>query len=175
MRERRILLGLTQQQIAELSGVTYQQAHKYEKALNRIAAGRLYLIARALGVQVGYFYEGYRPEPSQGRHLSSGCCWNWRATSWISATESIKQRSYNLARALAEGEKGTIRAAESWAVFPLVKRRDQRRCQQITGNRGRASRRPAQSRLEVPRPSRSPERTVAFDTNICYLKRLWFA
>jgi transcriptional regulator with XRE-family HTH domain len=57
MRERRIMLGLTQQQMAELIGVTYQQAHKYEKGINRIAAGRLYNIAQALGVDVGYFFE----------------------------------------------------------------------------------------------------------------------
>jgi transcriptional regulator with XRE-family HTH domain len=63
MRERRILLGRTQQQMAELIGVTYQQAHKYEKALNRVAAGRLYLIARALAVEVSYFYEGL---PNEG-------------------------------------------------------------------------------------------------------------
>src|SRR5688572_19582426 len=56
IRERRILLGLTQQQMAELIGVTYQQAHKYEKGVNRIAAGRLSSIAQALGVEVGYFY-----------------------------------------------------------------------------------------------------------------------
>src|SRR5210317_2226402 len=58
MRERRIMLGLTQQQMAELIGVTYQQAHKYEKGINRVAAGRLYNIAQALGVDVGYFFEG---------------------------------------------------------------------------------------------------------------------
>ena len=58
MRERRMMLGLTQQQMAELIGVTYQQAHKYEKGINRIAAGRLGGIAHALGVEVGYFYDG---------------------------------------------------------------------------------------------------------------------
>ena len=58
MRERRIVLGLTQQQMAELIGVTYQQAHKYEKGINRIASGRLYCIAQALGVEIGYFFEG---------------------------------------------------------------------------------------------------------------------
>jgi transcriptional regulator with XRE-family HTH domain len=58
MRERRIMLGLTQQQMAELIGVTYQQAHKYEKGINRVASGRLYHIAQALGVEVGYFFEG---------------------------------------------------------------------------------------------------------------------
>ena len=38
MRERRMMLGLSQQQLADLIGVTYQQAHKYEKGINRIAA-----------------------------------------------------------------------------------------------------------------------------------------
>src|SRR3954471_12305849 len=58
LRERRLSLGLTQQGLAELIGVTYQQAHKYEKGINRIAAGRLYTIAQALGVEVSYFYDG---------------------------------------------------------------------------------------------------------------------
>jgi transcriptional regulator with XRE-family HTH domain len=62
IRERRILLGLTQQQMGELIGVTYQQAHKYEKGINRIAAGRLFTIAQALGVDVGYFVEGMDSE-----------------------------------------------------------------------------------------------------------------
>lgn len=58
IRERRIMLGLTQQQMAELIGVTYQQAHKYEKGINRVASGRLYNLAQALGVDVAFFFEG---------------------------------------------------------------------------------------------------------------------
>jgi len=65
MRERRLMLGLTQQQMAELIGVTYQQAHKYEKGINRIAGGRLYAIAQALSVEVGYFYEGLESQPGR--------------------------------------------------------------------------------------------------------------
>ena len=64
IRQRRIMLGLTQQQMAELIGVTYQQAHKYETGINRISAGRLYQIARALGVNIGYFFEDV--DPSSG-------------------------------------------------------------------------------------------------------------
>jgi transcriptional regulator with XRE-family HTH domain len=55
--------GFTQQQMADLIGVTYQQAHKYESGLNRIAAGRLYIIAQVLGVNVGYFFEGLQGDP----------------------------------------------------------------------------------------------------------------
>src|ERR1700693_2634412 len=62
IRERRIMLGLTQQQLAEMIGVTYQQAHKYERGINRVSAGRLFEIARVLSVPVGYFYEGIGEE-----------------------------------------------------------------------------------------------------------------
>jgi transcriptional regulator with XRE-family HTH domain len=57
IRARRIMLGLTQHQMAELVGVTYQQAHKYEKGINRVSAGRLYRIAQALWVEVSHFFE----------------------------------------------------------------------------------------------------------------------
>ena len=65
IRQRRIMLGYTQQQMAELIGVTYQQAHKYETGINRISAGRLYQIAQALGVDIGYFFEELDPERQQ--------------------------------------------------------------------------------------------------------------
>ncbi len=58
IRERRVMLGLTQQQLADLIGVTYQQAHKYERGINRVSAGRLYEIAKVLNVPVSYFYDG---------------------------------------------------------------------------------------------------------------------
>tara|TARA_R110000803_G_scaffold83326_1_gene149481 strand:+ start:300 stop:710 length:411 start_codon:yes stop_codon:yes gene_type:complete len=57
VRLRRTELGLSQQQVADLLGVTYQQAHKYERGINRISAGRLYEIATVLKVRLPYFYE----------------------------------------------------------------------------------------------------------------------
>jgi transcriptional regulator with XRE-family HTH domain len=62
IRERRIMLGLTQQHLAEMIGVSYQQAHKYERGLSRISAGRLFEVARALSVPLTYFYEGFGGE-----------------------------------------------------------------------------------------------------------------
>ncbi|HTZ36308.1 MAG TPA: helix-turn-helix transcriptional regulator [Stellaceae bacterium] len=65
VRERRIMLGFTQQQLADLIGVTYQQAHKYERGINRISAGRLYEIAHVLSVPVNYFFEGLEGDGSR--------------------------------------------------------------------------------------------------------------
>ena len=64
IRERRVMLGLSQQQLAQMIGVTYQQAHKYERGLNRISAGRLYDIARVLSVPISWFFEGMNAEPA---------------------------------------------------------------------------------------------------------------
>ena len=57
IRERRIELGLTQQQMSELVGVTYQQIHKYEKGINRTPSTGLHRIAQVLNVEIGYFFE----------------------------------------------------------------------------------------------------------------------
>ncbi len=62
IRERRIMLGLTQQQLADLIGVTYQQAHKYERGINRVSAGRLFEVAQVLSVPVNYFFDGLEQE-----------------------------------------------------------------------------------------------------------------
>src|SRR5689334_18664409 len=64
LRERRIMLGLTQQELAEKVGITYQQAHKYETGANRISAGRLLALGHALGVEPGYFFEGPEGAPA---------------------------------------------------------------------------------------------------------------
>jgi len=58
LRERRIALGLSQQELAGKAGISHRQAHGYEAGAERIGAGRLFALARALGVEVGYFFEG---------------------------------------------------------------------------------------------------------------------
>ena len=64
IRERRLLLGLNQTKLAELIGVTYQQAHKYENGVDRISASRLHQIAGVLGVEVSYFFPKQNQTPA---------------------------------------------------------------------------------------------------------------
>lgn len=58
LRWRRRELKLTQEQLGEKLGLTFQQVQKYEKGVNRISAGRLFEVAQALGITITYFYEG---------------------------------------------------------------------------------------------------------------------
>lgn len=67
MRERRLELGLTQQELGDKLGLSYQQIQKYETGLNRISAGRLYLVAKFLSADLDYFFEP-RQKPKNNSH-----------------------------------------------------------------------------------------------------------
>ena len=57
IRLRRTLLGLSQEKLASLLGLTFQQVQKYEKGMNRVGASRLWDISRVLEVPMGFFFE----------------------------------------------------------------------------------------------------------------------
>lgn len=110
IRERRIMLGLSQQQLAQMIGVTYQQAHKYERGLNRISAGRLYEIAQVLGVPVSWFFDGLSridapPEMTQRQRMCLELARNFAAIDNEKHQEALSQ----MARALA-GQSNANRA-----------------------------------------------------------------
>jgi len=58
VRSRRLEVGMSQERLAELLGVTFQQVQKYEKGVNRIAVSRLWDISVALELPVNRFFEG---------------------------------------------------------------------------------------------------------------------
>jgi transcriptional regulator with XRE-family HTH domain len=58
VRLGRFARGVSQQQLAESVGVSFQQIQKYETGDNRVSASRLWDIAKALGVPVSFFFEG---------------------------------------------------------------------------------------------------------------------
>lgn len=55
---RRDELGLSQKDLGQALGVTYQQIQKYEKALNRISVSALMKLAQTLNKSVDWFFEG---------------------------------------------------------------------------------------------------------------------
>src|SRR5262245_59093018 len=74
VRVRRIMLAMSQEQLAEALGIAYQQVQKYEKGANRIAASRLQQISHILQVPLTFFFEGapnaLAPYDSSGSALS---------------------------------------------------------------------------------------------------------
>jgi transcriptional regulator with XRE-family HTH domain len=65
-----MLIGMSQERLGELLGLTFQQVQKYEKGVNRIGAGRLFDMARILAVPIDYFYESAVSQASGARGFS---------------------------------------------------------------------------------------------------------
>ena len=70
LRMRRVMLGMSHQQLGEAFGVTFQQVQKYEKGTNRMGASRLQEAARILDVPVPYFFEGAKTANFTGRTVA---------------------------------------------------------------------------------------------------------
>lgn len=58
LRQRRTLLGMSQEKLANAFGVSFQQIQKYERGANRISASRLHLLTNILDVPITYFFDG---------------------------------------------------------------------------------------------------------------------
>ena len=67
VRVRRLGLGMSQIRLGQAIGVTFQQVQKYENGANRVGASNLYKIAKAMGVDVGFFYDGMPQNATKGK------------------------------------------------------------------------------------------------------------
>ena len=106
VRFRRTEIGLTQQVLAEKLGVTFQQVQKYEKGTNRIGAGRLQEVSKALGVPITYFFQSLSGEEVAGEDQGSA------------AKIMRVSGASDLLRAYAQIENATVRRA----VLDLVRK-----------------------------------------------------
>lgn len=64
VRQRRTLLGMSQETVADALDLTFQQHQKYEKGTNRISASRLFELSQILDVPVSFFYEDLPANPN---------------------------------------------------------------------------------------------------------------
>lgn len=71
VRARRLEIGMSQERLAELVGVTFQQVQKYEKGVNRIAASRLWEVCSALDMPIGKIFEGIGEGADRGQTRAS--------------------------------------------------------------------------------------------------------
>ena len=116
VRLRRMLIGMSQERLGEMLGLTFQQVQKYEKGINRIGAGRLFEVAAILGVPVSFFYEdvdgktagavlneGEEPPPVM-EFLSSGEGLQLSLAFMRIKDVKVRRRILDLVRSLADEE-----------------------------------------------------------------------
>ena len=110
IRQRRWLTGMTQQRLAELVGIKFQQIQKYETGANRVSASRLWDIAHALDVNVSFFFDGIKTEAEEAKAPSGNIPIDVMGDkeamdlirSYYSIPEDQRRRLFELARVLSD-------------------------------------------------------------------------
>lgn len=111
IRQRRLLLKTTQQELSDQVGVKFQQMQKYETAKNRVSASRLWSIAKVLNVPVSFFFDGLEDRPTTdptAAHLPVDILKNKEAldllSAYFTAPENQRRRLLDLVRTLSEND-----------------------------------------------------------------------
>ena len=109
LRQRRWLVGMTQQQLAEHVGIKFQQIQKYETGANRVSASRLWDIATTLEVSINFFFDGLQAEKGvkiQSDAMPSDLMGDKEALdlvrSYYAIPENQRRRLFDLARVLSD-------------------------------------------------------------------------
>ena len=114
VRIRRMLIGMSQERLGDLLGLTFQQVQKYEKGVNRIGAGRLFEVSRILNVPVDFFYEGVAAQlsgseaettPPVMEFVSSGEGLQLSLAFMKIKDAKVRKRVLDLVKSLAEEEE----------------------------------------------------------------------
>ena len=74
IRARRIFLQMSQTEVAEAVGITFQQIQKYERGANRVGASRLQQISDVLGVSPFYFFDAHQPSARRCLRRKTASC-----------------------------------------------------------------------------------------------------
>tara|TARA_R100001369_G_scaffold79169_1_gene109144 strand:- start:2730 stop:3032 length:303 start_codon:yes stop_codon:yes gene_type:complete len=98
---------MTQPQLAEAVGIKFQQIQKYETGANRISASRLWDVAEALDVEIGFFFDGLAKRGEKGGKTQPvDILADKKAIdlvrSYYAVPEAQRKRLLDLARALSE-------------------------------------------------------------------------
>lgn len=117
LRERRILLGLSQTRLGESLGLSFQQIQKYERGIDRISVGRLVHLAHVLDVPITYFFEELSaPDGVDGGDLQDSVLRS-SASEGLSEDPMSKRETLELVRAYYQIEQTELRKH----IFALIR------------------------------------------------------
>lgn len=99
LRMRRSLLGMSQENLADAVGITFQQVQKYERGTNRVSASRLYQFSKILDVPVSFFFEQYSDtSKASGFHQKIGMADNDQAEYVVNDSRIYDKETIELLR-----------------------------------------------------------------------------
>ncbi len=124
VREARLVRGMSQTELGEALGITFQQIQKYERGLNRIGSGRLFKISQVLRLPVTYFYDGLEDAGQEDAGQEAGAATPAAAGAAAAgsgrapqADEALASKTIRVARLLNDLPDGEIKES----VFKLIR------------------------------------------------------
>jgi transcriptional regulator with XRE-family HTH domain len=130
IRAQRLICSMSQEELGDRLGITFQQVQKYEKGTNRVAAGRLIRISEILGVPVGFFLDSGAKPGADGHDGASealsflktaGAVRLLRAYATIE-TSGVRQSLVELAEQIAGREQSSASAGRRSASAARTRR-----------------------------------------------------
>ena len=100
LRQRRTLIGMSQETLAKHLDMSFQQVQKYECGANRISASRLFLLTKILNTDISYFFEGLPHAGGEETRDSDG----------VSMNSMLKRETMELVRAYMAIQDPQVRA-----------------------------------------------------------------
>ena len=113
IRTRRKLLGISQTQLAQSLGLTFQQVQKYERGANRVSASTLVRIARTLETTVASLvgeHEGGARDTDLFQHLTTPGSFELLQAYSRMPEGDVRRALVNLAKAMADGDARCVAA-----------------------------------------------------------------
>ncbi len=106
VRQRRWMVGMTQQQLGDRVGIKFQQIQKYETGTNRISASRMWDIAATMEVPISFFFEGLDGQAPDTGEARGDILTDKEALdlvrTYYAIPENQRRRLFDLARVLSE-------------------------------------------------------------------------
>jgi transcriptional regulator with XRE-family HTH domain len=126
LRLRRTLLGMSQERLGELLGLTFQQVQKYERGVNRIGSSRLFELGQILDVPVSFFFDDMpRGEQVAGQAVGLGLGGPIRAATGFGLAEEAAAFEHDLDDGLSLDKRETLELIRAYyrIADPAVRKR----------------------------------------------------
>jgi transcriptional regulator with XRE-family HTH domain len=126
LRLRRTLLGMSQERLGELLGLTFQQVQKYERGANRIGSSRLFELGQILDVPVSFFFDDMpRSEPAPGHTAAQFTPGGVRAAPGLGLAEEAAAFEHDLDAGLSLDKRETLELIRAYyrIADPAVRKR----------------------------------------------------
>jgi transcriptional regulator with XRE-family HTH domain len=117
LRMRRLMLGMSQEKLADQLGLTFQQVQKYENGSNRISASRLLQLSNILGVPISFFFENAPRAPGRASGQAGASSLDY-VNDFLASTEGLA-----LAKAFMEIDDSALKRSIVRLIEGIVRKR----------------------------------------------------